>query len=86
MNNLFEYVQALTIVNDAQEKAKRLEQENHKQGFEIARLKGKIKGFETREKLRAISLTDDPEHVSKCYKDPNFKGFKCDDCDCKEWN
>ena len=28
----------------------------------------------------------DPEQVSKCYKDPDFMGFKCDDCDCKDFS
>jgi hypothetical protein len=23
---------------------------------------------------------------SKCYKDDNFEDFVCDDCDCKDWN
>ena len=31
-------------------------------------------------------LDRDPEQVSKCYKEPDFMGFKCDDCDCKDFS
>jgi hypothetical protein len=30
--------------------------------------------------------TVDPEQVSKCYKDSDFMGFRCDDCDCKDFS
>lgn len=33
-----------------------------------------------------LDLCRDPELVSRCYKDSDFKDFVCDDCDCKDFS
>lgn len=31
-------------------------------------------------------LDRDPEQVSKCYKEADIIGSRCDDCNCKEYS
>lgn len=96
MNNLFEFVQALIVVHDAgvERNQDRNDLSNHFKCHDYPTEKDIDMYLETRKKLRAVRLksldivngTKDLEQVSKCYKNPNFTGFKCNDCDCKEWN
>ena len=74
MNNLFEFVKALTIAHDFCEGLPIVNPDDESE------LVDQINPDDTGESLLEANKK------SKCYKNPNFKGFKCDDCDCKEWN
>ena len=119
MDNLFNFVQALTLAHDAN-----VVLPTPVCGKAVALEKAKAQGKYVREKIRELKIKSgeiicldykptnetinpdnesdlvepinpddvvdadcvDPEQVSKCHKLPYFKGFKCPDCDCKEWN
>jgi hypothetical protein len=77
--NLFDFVKDVTVKHD---NAKALDAMYQNFGWDL-RQEDVDMYIETREELRAVRLKNEK---SKCPKNPNFRGFKCDDCDCKDWD
>jgi hypothetical protein len=77
--NLFEFVKDVTVKHD---NVKVLSDVYQSFGW-VLRKEDVDMYIDTREKLRAVRLKNEK---SKCPNNTNFKGFKCDGCDCKDWN
>jgi hypothetical protein len=73
MNNLFNFVRALTIAHD----------------INMGLPTQKYNPDDVPDYIEPINPDDEFVEIhkkSKYYKDDNFEDFVCDDCDCKEWN